>query len=647
MIIEAVFSPLVGFLLAGTVGQRLGKQASQFITCSLMFFSTLLACNIAYNVIALGHEEAVTLLPWIEVGDFVVNWSLKADVLSSVMMVVVTVVSLCVHIYSIGYMEHDESVPRFMAYLSLFTFMMLMLVTADNLLQLFFGWEGVGLTSYLLIGYWYSKDSANAAAIKAFLMNRVGDFGLVLGFGLIWVTFETLDISAILGESKNLTGNHFSLLGWSVPTLELICILMFVGAMGKSAQLGLHTWLPDAMEGPTPVSALIHAATMVTAGVFLMVRMSPLLEFAPVAREVITFIGASTAFFAGTIAMTQFDIKRVIAYSTCSQLGFMFFAIGVSAYSAAIFHLVTHAFFKALLFLGSGSVIHALSDEQDMRNMGGIWKYIPQTYAMMWIGSLALAGIPFFAGYYSKDLILEATWLSGTWTGKYALIMGLIAVFLTAFYSWRLLMMTFHGAPRANEQVMGHIHEAPLSMMLPLFILSIGSIFGGYIPDLYGWFSWNATQFWHSIIATPLSYEAIETVPHSLAWSATTLAVSGILLGTLFYTALPAIPNMLSRVFRPPYLFFYNKWYFDELYNYLFVRSSFSFGKFLWKKGDGAVIDGYGPDGVSGWSYRVANKASQLQSGYIYSYSLAMAAGLILLSVWSLRGIFQIIVAKG
>lgn len=647
MIVEAVFSPLLGFLLAGTVGQKLGKQASQFITCSLMFFSTLLACNIAYNVIALGHEESVTLLPWIDVGSFVVNWGLRADALSAVMLVVVTVVSLCVHIYSIGYMEHDETVPRFMAYLSLFTFMMLMLVTADNLLQLFFGWEGVGLTSYLLIGYWYSKDSANAAAIKAFLMNRVGDLGLVLGLGLIWMTFESLEISTILGEAKNLTASEFSLLGWNVPTLELICVFLFIGAMGKSAQLGLHTWLPDAMEGPTPVSALIHAATMVTAGVFLMVRMSPLLEFAPVAREIITFIGASTAFFAGTVALTQFDIKRVIAYSTCSQLGYMFFAIGVSAYSAAMFHLVTHAFFKALLFLGSGSVIHALSDEQDMRNMGGIWKYIPQTYAMMWIGSLALAGIPFFAGYYSKDLIIEATWLSGSWTGKYALILGLASVFVTAFYSWRLLMMTFHGAPRANEQVMGHIHEAPLSMMLPLFILSVGSIFGGYIPDLFGWFTSNATLFWHNVIAIPVTFEQIETVPHRVANIAKALAVSGILIGILFYTKLTVVPDFLSRAFKPLYLFFYHKWYFDEIYEFLFIRRSFSLGRFLWKKGDGALIDGFGPDGVTNWSYRVAGRASLVQSGYLFSYTFAMAVGLILLSVWSLRGIWQLMMTEG
>lgn len=647
MIVEAVFSPLLGFLLAGTVGQKLGKQASQFITCSLMFFSTLLACNIAYNVIALGHEESVTLLPWIDVGSFVVNWGLRADALSAVMLVVVTVVSLCVHIYSIGYMEHDETVPRFMAYLSLFTFMMLMLVTADNLLQLFFGWEGVGLTSYLLIGYWYSKDSANAAAIKAFLMNRVGDLGLVLGLGLIWMTFESLEISTILGEAKNLTASEFSLLGWNVPTLELICVFLFIGAMGKSAQLGLHTWLPDAMEGPTPVSALIHAATMVTAGVFLMVRMSPLLEFAPVAREIITFIGASTAFFAGTVALTQFDIKRVIAYSTCSQLGYMFFAIGVSAYSAAMFHLVTHAFFKALLFLGSGSVIHALSDEQDMRNMGGIWKYIPQTYAMMWIGSLALAGIPFFAGYYSKDLIIEATWLSGSWTGKYALILGLASVFVTAFYSWRLLMMTFHGAPRANEQVMGHIHEAPLSMMLPLFILSVGSIFGGYIPDLFGWFTSNATLFWHNVIAIPVTFEQIETVPHRVGNIAKALAVSGILIGILFYTKLTVVPDFLSRAFKPLYLFFYHKWYFDEIYEFLFIRRSFSLGRFLWKKGDGALIDGFGPDGVTNWSYRVAGRASQVQSGYLFSYTFAMAVGLILLSVWSLRGIWQLMMTEG
>jgi NADH-quinone oxidoreductase subunit L len=450
------------------------------------------------------------------------------------------------------------------------------------------------------------------------------------------MTFDSFDISIILKEAPNVAKNHFSFFGFEVPTLELICVFLFIGAMGKSAQLGLHTWLPDAMEGPTPVSALIHAATMVTAGVFLMVRMSPMLELAPIAREIITIVGASTAFFAGTIALTQFDIKRVIAYSTCSQLGYMFFAIGVSAYSAAMFHLVTHAFFKALLFLGSGSVIHALSDEQDMRKMGGIWKYIPQTYAMMWIGSLALAGIPFFAGYYSKDLILEATWLSGSWTGKYALILGLASVFMTAFYSWRLLWMTFHGEPRANEQVMGHIHEAPLSMMFPLFILSIGSIFGGYIPDMFGWFSVHATTFWRSVIATPITHEALETVPHSLAWSATALGLMGIATGILFYSSLSSLPGLIAKAFKPLYLFFYNKWYFDELYDKLFVSRSFSFGKFLWKQGDGKVIDGYGPDGVSKLSYRIASSTSQVQSGYIYHYAFAMAAGLVLLSIWYL-----------
>lgn len=636
MLIEAVFSPLVGFILSGTVGQRLGKQASQFITCGLMFFSALLAGNIAYNVIGLGQEQAITLLTWLDVGELKLSWTLKADVLSSVMLVVVTSVSLCVHIYSIGYMEHDEAVPRFMSYLSLFTFMMLMLVTADNLIQLFFGWEGVGLTSYLLIGYWYSKDSANAAAIKAFLMNRVGDLGLVMGFGLIWFTFGTFDISYILGEAPNMVGQYFWLFGFDVPLLELICVFLFIGAMGKSAQLGLHTWLPDAMEGPTPVSALIHAATMVTAGVFLMVRISPMLELAPIAKEIITFVGATTAFFAGTIALTQFDIKRVIAYSTCSQLGYMFFAIGVSAYSAAMFHLVTHAFFKALLFLGSGSVIHAMSDEQDMRKMGGIWKYIPQTYAMMWIGSLALAGIPFFAGFYSKDLILEATWLSGSWTGKYALIMGLLSVFLTAFYSWRLLMLTFHGDPRANEQVMGHIHEAPMSMMLPLFVLSIGAIFGGYIPDLYGWFSVHAAEFWKDVIANPITHEQLESVPHGLGLAAMSIAFAGIAVGVLFYSLLSGVPGWLARAFKPIHSFFYNKWYIDELYEYLFIRRGFSIGHVLWKKGDGALIDAYGPDGVSGLSYRLAGKASQVQSGYIYHYAFAMAAGLVSLSAWYL-----------
>ncbi|MBP6985720.1 MAG: NADH-quinone oxidoreductase subunit L [Alphaproteobacteria bacterium] len=634
MLVEAVFSPLLGFILSGTIGQISGKKASQLITCSLMFFSFLLSCQLAYQVIGLGEVQSITLLTWLDVGDLKVSWSLRADVLSCIMLVVVTSVSLCVHIYSIGYMEHDETVPRFMAYLSLFTFMMLMLVTADNLIQLFFGWEGVGLASYLLIGYWYSKDSANAASMKAFLVNRVGDLGLVLGFCLLWQFFGTFQISSILTAAPNMVGNSFAIMGWSVPTLELICVFLFIGAMGKSAQLGLHTWLPDAMEGPTPVSALIHAATMVTAGVFLMVRMSPLLELAPYAREIITFVGASTAFFAGTIAMTQFDIKRVIAYSTCSQLGYMFFAIGVSAYSAAIFHLVTHAFFKALLFLGAGSVIHALSDEQDMRKMGGIWKFIPQTYAMMWIGSLALAGVPFFAGYFSKDLILEATWLSNSWTGKYAFILGMASVFMTAFYSWRLLMMTFHGEPRADEKVMGHIHEAPMPMMLPLFVLSLGAVFGGYVPDLYGWFSTHAPDFWQKVIATPISHETMETVPHWVANMAKGLGVAGIVIGVLFYSVWSSIPAFIAKIFKPLYLFFYNKWYVDELYEFIFIRRSLKLGFNFWKTGDGRIIDAYGPDGVSDLSYRIAGRASQLQTGYIYHYALAMAAGFVLLSIW-------------
>lgn len=636
MLAWAVLSPLLGFLIAGLFGYRLGDRGSQFVTCGFMMLATLFSGAIGYQVFILGQEQIIPLFTWIEVGDIRVSWAFQFNALSALMMMTVSVVSLCVHIYSVGYMAKDATIPRFMSYLSLFTFMMMMLVSADNLIQLFFGWEGVGLTSYLLIGYWYSKDSANAAAIKAFLVNRVGDFAFVLGLALIYITFQTFDITTILAQTPQHMTETFNLAGLEINVIELIAILLFIGAMGKSAQLGLHTWLPDAMEGPTPVSALIHAATMVTAGVFLVVRMSPLYELAPIARDIVTVVGASTAFFAGTIALTQFDIKRVIAYSTCSQLGYMFFAAGVSAYSAAMFHLVTHAFFKALLFLGSGSVIHAMSDEHDIRKMGGIWNLIPQTYAIMWIGSLALAGIPFFAGYYSKDLILESTWLSSSWTGQYALILGLSSVFLTAFYSWRLLWLVFHGKPRADERVMAHIHEAPPSMMIPLFILALGSIFGGYIPELYGWFSEHAKEFWAGSIAIKLAPSVYASVPHWLPQLATLLGISGIMVAILFYTRLYKLPKILSEKFSAIYTLFYNKWYFDELYDYLFVRNSFKLGQKFWQVGDQGMIDGYGPDGFASWSFRVASRVSQLQSGYIFHYAFAMASGVVLLGLWYL-----------
>lgn len=478
----AVFLPLIAFLIAGLFGKQMGDKGCQFVTCSAVIVAALASISLFFDVAYGGGPAYTTLLAdWISSGDFSVKWALRIDTLSVVMMCVINIVSACVHVYSIGYMSHDDAKGRFMAYLSLFTFAMLMLVTSDNLLQLFFGWEGVGLASYLLIGFWNHKETANAAAQKAFIVNRVGDFGLALGMMAIFVIFGSIQFDEIFQQVPEMQQSYFSFLGMEAHALTVIGLLLFIGAIGKSAQLGLHTWLPDAMEGPTPVSALIHAATMVTAGVFLVARMSPLYEYAPDALMVVTVVGATTAFVAATIGLTQFDIKRVIAYSTMSQLGYMFFALGVSAYGAAMFHLMTHAFFKALLFLGAGSVIHAMSDEQDMRKMGGIWKKIPLTYGLMWIGSLALAGIPPFAGFFSKDIVLEAAWADGTWFGHYAYYMGIAAAFMTAFYSWRLLLMTFHGEPRASAKVMSHVHESPGVMLGPLVILAAGALLSGLV----------------------------------------------------------------------------------------------------------------------------------------------------------------------
>lgn len=477
----AVFLPLLAFVISFLFGKQLGDKGAQFITCSALIVAAFASISLFFDV-AIGENSYTTeLSSWIISGDLNVSWALRIDSLSVVMMCVINIVSACVHVYSVGYMSHDPCKGRFMAYLSLFTFAMLMLVTADNLLQLFFGWEGVGLASYLLIGFWNHKNSANAAAVKAFVVNRVGDFGLALAMMAIFVVFGTLQFDDIFEAVPEMAGTYFSFIGQEYHALTLIGLLLFVGAIGKSAQLGLHTWLPDAMEGPTPVSALIHAATMVTAGVFLVARMSPLYEYAPEALMVVTLVGGATAFVAATIGLTQFDIKRVIAYSTMSQLGYMFFALGVSAYGAAMFHLMTHAFFKALLFLGAGSVIHAMSDEQDMRKMGGIWKKIPMTYGLMWVGSLALAGIPPFAGFYSKDIVLEAAWADHTWFGNIAFWLGIAAAFMTAFYTWRLLIMTFHGKPRASEKVMSHIHESPAVMLGPLVVLATGALFSGMV----------------------------------------------------------------------------------------------------------------------------------------------------------------------
>ena len=638
MVYLIVFLPLLGSIIAGFWGRRLGDKLSLYLTSTLLLISMTLSWITFWQLSSNHVDKVYPLMEWMNIGDFNVVWSLRHDMLSAVMMIVITTVSAMVHIYSIGYMSHDNSKPRFMSYLSLFTFAMLMLVTSDNLIQLFFGWEGVGLASYLLIGFWYHKPSAHTAAMKAFIVNRVGDFGFILGIIAIYSVFGSLYFDEIFSDVEGLHKLSIVMLGFKINVIELIAILLFIGAMGKSAQIGLHTWLPDAMEGPTPVSALIHAATMVTAGVFLVCRMSPLLEFAPFALNVITIVGAMTAIFAATIGLTQFDIKRVIAYSTCSQLGYMFFAAGVSAYPASMFHLTTHAFFKALLFLGAGSVIHAMSDEQDMRKMGGIWKKVPITYALMWVGSLALAGIPFFAGYYSKDLILEAAWAASSNSGYFAFWLGCLAAFLTAFYSWRLLLLTFHGNFNSSKEVLDHVHESPFVMLIPLFVLALGAIFSGwyFYNDFVGY---NWKEFWGNSIFISEKHKAFKLahyVPLWVKYLPIFLAILGILCAYLFYVLNPNLPKILSKKFSPIYNLFFNKWYFDELYDYLFVKSFIKFGNFFWKKGDEGTIDRFGPNGISNLVKNISSKSIIIQSGYIYHYAFAMLIGLVVLITWLL-----------
>ena len=638
MVYLIVFLPLLGSIIAGFWGRRLGDKLSLYLTSTLLLISMTLSWITFWQLSSNHVDKVYPLMEWMNVGDFSIVWSLRHDMLSAVMMIVITTVSAMVHIYSIGYMSHDNSKPRFMSYLSLFTFAMLMLVTSDNLIQLFFGWEGVGLASYLLIGFWYHKPSAHTAAMKAFIVNRVGDFGFILGIIAIYSVFGSLYFDEIFSDVEGLHKLSIVMLGFKINVIELIAILLFIGAMGKSAQIGLHTWLPDAMEGPTPVSALIHAATMVTAGVFLVCRMSPLLEFAPFALNVITIVGAMTAIFAATIGLTQFDIKRVIAYSTCSQLGYMFFAAGVSAYPASMFHLTTHAFFKALLFLGAGSVIHAMSDEQDMRKMGGIWKKIPITYALMWVGSLALAGIPFFAGYYSKDLILEAAWAASSNSGYFAFWLGCLAAFLTAFYSWRVLLLTFHGNFNSSKEVLDHVHESPIVMLIPLFVLALGAIFSGwyFYNDFVGY---NWKEFWGNSIFISEKHKAFKLahyVPLWVKYLPIFLAILGILCAYLFYVFNPNLPKILSKKFSPIYNLFFNKWYFDELYDYLFVKSFIKFGNFFWKKGDEGTIDRFGPNGISKLVKNISSKSIIIQSGYIYHYAFAMLIGLVVLITWLL-----------
>lgn len=668
----AVFPPLFAFLLAFLFGKQIGDKGAQIVTCGGVLIAALFSC-ILFVYVTLGDSahgggpRTIPLAIWIESGTLLVDWALRVDQLSVVMMCVVNIVSSCVHVYSIGYMSHDPHKARFMAYLSLFTFAMLMLVTADNLLQLFFGWEGVGLASYLLIGFWNYKDSANAASIKAFIVNRVGDFGLALGICAAFFVFGTLQFDTLFAQVVTHSTASINIFGYEIHAVTLIALLLFMGACGKSAQLGLHTWLPDAMEGPTPVSALIHAATMVTAGVFLVARMSPLFEYAPVALMVVCIVGALTAFVAATIGLTQFDIKRVIAYSTMSQLGYMFFALGVSAYSAAIFHLMTHAFFKALLFLGAGSVIHALSDEQDMRRMGGLWKLIPGTYVLMWIGSLALSGIPFFAGYYSKDMILEAAWADHTWFGNFAYWAGISAAVMTAFYSGRLLFMTFHGKPRADRHVMDHVHESPPVMLTPLVLLAVGALFAGalfYQPfvggekhvarhetqhharqqteqgeiqhDAQSMPVWSRKYFWGgSLFVLPENdtVEAAHHVPKWVKYLPAGMGALGLLAAWLCYVVFTRVPDEVARGFRPVHTLLFRKWFFDELYDRLFVRPAFSGGRLFWKS-DRNIVDGFGPDGVAETSRRFAGVLSYFQTGYVFQYAFVMMAGLIVFVTW-------------
>lgn len=727
-----VFLPLFAFLVAGLFGKQIGDLGCQIVTSASVIIAALFSVILFFEIGLGGFDAYSTILTrWIDSGSFRVNWAIRVDTLSVVMMCVINIVSACVHIYSIGYMSHDAAKGRFMAYLSLFTFAMLMLVTSDNLLQLFFGWEGVGLASYLLIGFWNKKHSANAAAQKAFIVNRVGDFGLALGIMAIFVIFGSIDFDTIFAQVEDFADYSFEFLGYELHALTIACLLLFMGAVGKSAQLGLHTWLPDAMEGPTPVSALIHAATMVTAGVFLIARMSPLFEFAPTALIVVAVFGATTAFVAATIGLTQFDIKRVIAYSTMSQLGYMFFALGVSAYGAAMFHLMTHAFFKALLFLGAGSVIHAMSDEQDMRNMGGIAKKIPVTYAMMWIGSIALAGIGIpgifgFAGFYSKDIVLEAAWADSSWFGHYAYWMGIAAAIMTAFYSGRLIFMTFHGKPRASKEVMSHIHESPAVMLTPLYVLAIGAIFSGFIfynsfvgsahhgdehhvesvthsnevPETQATEKRQASEeieaaaveleeeiksgiesaetslglkeqteeqlqesleahaqeelldehaeeprhmaatkedFWKNalyVLPENDTVEAGHNVPLWVKLLPLVAGLSGLFLSFLFYIVWPVLPGKFTAMFKYLHTLFFNKWYFDEIYNALIVKNALRLGHAFWFAGDKNIIDKLGPDGSALASMKAGKLFGKIQSGFIYHYAFVMMISVIGLVTW-------------
>jgi NADH-quinone oxidoreductase subunit L len=682
-ILLIVFLPLLAAIVGGLGNRALGNTVVKSLTTGALFVSCALSWPIFLGFVA-GTAEAqvVPVLQWVQSGALSFDWALRVDTLTAVMLVVITSVSALVHLYSWGYMEEDPDQPRFFAYLSLFTFAMLMLVTADNLVQMFFGWEGVGLASYLLIGFWFRKPSANKAAIKAFVVNRVGDLGFMLGIFGTFLVFQTTSIPEILEAAPGMSGSSIGFLGMRLQTMDVLCILLFIGAMGKSAQLGLHTWLPDAMEGPTPVSALIHAATMVTAGVFMVCRLSPMFETAPVALALVTFIGAATCFFAATIGTTQWDIKRVIAYSTCSQLGYMFFAAGVGAYGAAMFHLFTHAFFKALLFLGAGSVIHAMHHEQDMRYYGALRKHIPLTFWAMMAGTLAITGVGIywlhagFAGFHSKDAILEVAFARGTEMGTFAFWMGAVAALLTSFYSWRLMFLTFWGKPRwagsehirhavhhghddpedanppaqedagddavhhvpSTEQSDGtagyHPHESPVSMLVPLGVLTVGAVFAGWV---FSHAFLDDPAFWGgSIFYNEALIHEMHAVPLWVKLTASFVMLLGLFGAWLAYIRDTSIPGKFVEQFRYVHNFVYRKWYFDELYDLVFVKPAFWFGRQFWKRGDKGLIDRFGPDGAAWVVARGAVVARKVQSGYLYSYALIMLLGLVAAITWVL-----------
>ncbi len=616
-----------------------GSRAAEVITTGLLLVAAALSWWTLFEVGFGHHDVRIDLFPWINSGDLQVSWALRVDTLTAVMLVVVNTVSSLVHLYSIGYMDEDPYRPRFFGYLSLFTFAMLMLVTSDNLVQLFFGWEGVGLASYLLIGFWYQKPSANAAAIKAFVVNRVGDFGFALGIFAIFMLIGSTDFETIFHAAPGLTGKTINFFGWHPDALTLTCLLLFMGAMGKSAQFLLHTWLPDAMEGPTPVSALIHAATMVTAGVFMVARLSPLFELAPNAQAFVMLVGATTAFFAATIGLVQNDIKRIVAYSTCSQLGYMFVAMGAGAYSVGMFHLFTHAFFKALLFLGSGSVIYAMHHEQDIRNMGGLWRKIPYTFAVMSVGTLALTGFPMFAGYFSKDAIIESAYASHNPFATYAYLATVVAAGLTSFYSWRLIFKTFFGEPHDQEHYEA-AHEAPLTMLIPIGLLAIGSIAAGFpFKEIFTGPHGVEEFFRESVKMNPHILEDMEHMPPLLAPLPFVMMLIGLAVSYLFYIRRPYLPVNLASQQPLLYQFLLNKWYFDELYDFIFVRPAKRIGRFLWKVGDGKIIDGLGPDGVSARVLDITRNAVKLQTGYLYHYAFAMLIGVAGFITWFMFGV--------